>query len=104
MSAELTITERIYEILADVAEIDVSSDDADLLESGRIDSLSLVELIFALELDFGILLPLEELDVEDFRTARSIAQLVASVSADGAGPAAEGDYVSSQAESSTIPT
>jgi acyl carrier protein len=52
--------------------------EVDLVASGLLDSLALVTLLFELEQAFAIQLPLETLDVEDFRTLARIAGLVAA--------------------------
>lgn len=67
------------EIVADVIDLEAVSEETDLFEVARIDSLALVELIFALEQELGVSLPLEELDVEHFRSVRAISALVADV-------------------------
>jgi acyl carrier protein len=51
--------------------------DADLLEGGVLDSLALVELLFAIEQQLGIVIPAEKLEVERFRTLARLAGLVA---------------------------
>jgi acyl carrier protein len=69
----------VTEIVAEVIDLEVVSEETDLFEVARIDSLALVELIFALEQEFGVSLPLETLDVEHFRSVRAISALVADV-------------------------
>jgi acyl carrier protein len=64
----------------------VDSPDMDLLESGALDSMALVELLVALEERFGLKLNPSDLDVDSFRSVRSIADLV-SASATSAGAA-----------------
>lgn len=76
---ELNLTARIRALVADVADVEVVSDDADLLASGRIDSLALVELIYAIEEEFGVELQLELLDAEHFRTVRTVVALVSGI-------------------------
>ncbi|HXF97261.1 MAG TPA: acyl carrier protein [Gaiellaceae bacterium] len=72
---------RVRRIVGDVLAADPPSDDTDLIEEGYIDSLALVETILALEGEFGVSLPLEEVDVDDFRSIASIAMLVEALSA-----------------------
>ena len=71
-----TTTERVRRLFVEALSTQPSSDDADLIDSGLLDSLALVELLFALEREFGVTIPLEELDIETFRTVRSIAGYV----------------------------
>ena len=73
---------RVAAVFADVVGIEAPDPGIDLIETGIIDSLTLIELIHALELEFKTELPLEELDIERFRTIDTIAELVGEVSAD----------------------
>jgi acyl carrier protein len=52
-------------------------DDDDLLESGLLDSLRLVELLLHIEEQFGLRVPLDEVELDDLRTLRRIANLIA---------------------------
>ena len=54
----------------------ITSDDVDLLETGLVDSVKIVELVLELEQRFGVSLPFEELEIEDFRTVSRIAERV----------------------------
>ena len=74
----MTVEARIREILANVVEIEVESEDDDIFETGRLDSLGLVELIFAIEEQLGVAIALDQLDVEEFTNVRSIVALVAA--------------------------
>ena len=49
------------------------SPDTDLIEGGLLDSLALVELLFALEHEFAVTIALDKLDIDEFRSIRSIA-------------------------------
>ena len=68
---------RVREIVAHVVELDLGPDD-DILRSGRLDSLGLIELIAAIEQELGVSVSLADLDIEDFRTVRSIADFISS--------------------------
>jgi D-alanine--poly(phosphoribitol) ligase subunit 2 len=57
--------------------------DVDLIETGLIDSLSLVTLIAELETAFDVRFPLESFDVEDFRTLERMAAVVNANRGDG---------------------
>jgi D-alanine--poly(phosphoribitol) ligase subunit 2 len=67
---------RIRGLFLDALSIEVDSVDTNLIESGLLDSLVLVELLLHLEEEFGIDVMVAELDIEDFRTVRSIGTLV----------------------------
>lgn len=75
-AAELSA--KIREIFSDTLNIEVPSDETDLIDAGYIDSLALVELLFAIEREFGVSVPLDELEIDNFRNVRSIGELVAA--------------------------
>lgn len=78
--------ERIRLIFREALAIEVPSVGTDVIESGLLDSLALVTLLFELEQEFEIAIPLDALDVDSMRT---IERMVAFV--DGlADPAAHG--------------
>lgn len=64
-------------IFADRLAIEVESPLVDLLDTGLVDSVTLVELLLVLEQQFGVNLPLEDLEMDDFRSIARIADLVA---------------------------
>ena len=64
----------ILELIRDRLNIDVVDLDVDLIDTGMIDSLALVTLITALEERFACELPLDDFDLENFRSARRITQ------------------------------
>jgi acyl carrier protein len=68
--------EQVTEIFRNGLGIAVPEVDTDLIDGGFLDSLALVELVFRLEQQFEIELPLDELDVENFRTIPRIATLI----------------------------
>lgn len=56
--------------------ITVPANDVDLLAAGIVDSVTLVELVLALETQLGVSLPFESLEIDDFRTVQRIVTLV----------------------------
>jgi acyl carrier protein len=70
--------EQVEEIFRSSLNIAVPATETDLIDGGFLDSLALVELVFQLEQQFAIELPLDELDIENFRTVGQIAGLVES--------------------------
>jgi methoxymalonate biosynthesis acyl carrier protein len=72
------VYERVKRIFVDALNIQVPSEDTDLIEGGYIDSLALVELLFAIEREFAVSVPLDELDIDNFRNVRRISELVAA--------------------------
>ena len=73
---------RIKGLMRDVLAITPDGIDEDLIESGLLDSMALVELLHAIEQEFSIQLPLEDLDVDLLRSVRRIASYVSKLRAD----------------------
>jgi acyl carrier protein len=71
------MTDLEQEVTAILREliIDVPGPEVDVIETGLLDSLGLVTLVYELEQRCGITIPFETLEVDDFRTVRSIARL-----------------------------
>jgi D-alanine--poly(phosphoribitol) ligase subunit 2 len=73
---EIARAQRIFE---DALNITAPDPDVDIIQAGLIDSLALVTLLFELEREFDVQLPLESLDVDDFRTIGNISRTLASL-------------------------
>jgi acyl carrier protein len=82
------LLEELTGIFADVTGLEPPAPDTDLIEGGVLDSLALVELLFAIEQELGVVIPAERLDVTRFRTLASLAELVAECRALGTSDAA----------------
>ncbi len=82
--------ERVERLLRDALSIELPSRDTDLLQAGLLDSLTLVQLLVEVEAEFGVEIPLDDFDPDEFRTAESIARFVAALSSDAPGTAAGG--------------
>jgi acyl carrier protein len=67
---------RIEYILHEQLHTIVPDPETNLLDSGLLDSLKLVELLAAIEREFGIVVDLSELDFDDVRTVSSITRFV----------------------------
>ena len=71
-----------HQLMATVLEVfhrigrDVPSGDVDLFESGVLDSIGFVELLAALEQEFGFVFQLEDLEIDNFRSVRTIAAFI----------------------------
>lgn len=79
----MQLTREIAQLINDQLLVEVGSPEDDLLASGVLDSLTLVQLLFDLERRFGVTIPLEELEIDDFRSINSIASLVQARTAKG---------------------
>ena len=67
---------RITSLLRDRLHLEVSSPDAELLATGVIDSLGLVELLVLLEEQFQIRVAPEDLDPEQFQSISRMAVFI----------------------------
>lgn len=68
----IAIIERIFR---DTLNISPPAPEVDIIEAGLLDSLALVTLLFEIEQELGLQLPLESLEVDDFRSIALIAKL-----------------------------
>ena len=74
------LVRTIGKLIAEKLLVEVHSPEDDLLATGVLDSLTLIELLLNLEQHFGMRIPLDELEIDDVRSVRSIARLVESKS------------------------
>ena len=70
------IRDRVHAIFSTRLNLDVPSVDDDLIQSGLLDSMGIVDLLLAIEQEFGLSLSIETLDLENFQTISSIAIFV----------------------------
>lgn len=68
----------ITELIREKVGIDAPGEDTDLIESGLLDSLALVTLIVAIEEAFACELPLDDFDVDHFRSVERIVRFLHS--------------------------
>lgn len=68
---------RVLEILRAGLEAEEVGPETDVLESGLLDSVTFVDLLVRLEEAFGVEVEVDEVELEDFRTARAIAAFLA---------------------------
>ena len=76
------LRDQVGAVMSDRAGIDVPDAEADLLDPGLIASLARVTLIGAFEDTFGVVLPLDDFDIDRFRSVASIAAFLASLGAE----------------------
>lgn len=74
-----TVLNEIRRIFADTLTVFAPSADADLLDSGMMDSLTLVTLISELEQAFAIDILQQDFEIDRFRSQESIAAFVAGL-------------------------
>jgi acyl carrier protein len=73
---EADALERISNIFRDVLHVEVASPDTDLVGSGILDSLALIELLHELEVEFEIEIPLDGVEIETFLTVERMVGFV----------------------------
>ena len=79
MSDPNATVERVVALIREALLVEVDDPDLDLIEADLIDSLALVSLITEVEAAFGIELPLEDFDIDKFRSARQIGACIDAV-------------------------
>ena len=67
---------QVVQIFSHKLHIEVPAYDSDLIESGVLDSLQLIELVFQLEQQFGVQILLGETDVDNFRSIDRITLML----------------------------
>lgn len=77
-SAKRDLIREIQAVFFDKLHLRLDTADADLFETGILDSMSLVKLIVELEKHFSVELPMQSIDLESFRSASRIAEFIAS--------------------------
>ena len=78
MPATSALREQIVRLFADALQIEVSSVDTDLFESGILDSLAFVELLLQLERNYAVTASVDDLELDNFKSVARIADFVAS--------------------------
>lgn len=72
------IAPRLAHLFEETLNMPAPPAEEDIIETGLLDSLGLVTLLFEIEQEFGLQIPLESLDIDDFRSLAGIAQLLES--------------------------
>ena len=72
------LEERLAETLAEVLHVDVPSRETDLIRTGRIDSVGLVDLLLRLERNYGVRVEMEDLEIDQIRSLGTITAFVAA--------------------------
>jgi D-alanine--poly(phosphoribitol) ligase subunit 2 len=87
---ELTadISARIERIFVERLHVEVSAS-TDLFEEGLLDSLAFIQLLADLELEFGIEIPVDGIEIESFRTVERIGDAVAALQSPSHGDSQE---------------
>jgi acyl carrier protein len=76
MTEQHGVPQKLTDLFARKLNLEVASVDTDLIATGLLDSLTLVELLAQLEEVFGVSISADDLELEDFRSIASIAGFV----------------------------
>ena len=76
---------ELIALFRDALNIDVPAADTDLIATGRLDSMGMIELLLNLERRYGIRIDLQTVAIERFKSVNAIAELVAQQHANGTG-------------------
>jgi acyl carrier protein len=76
MANRAELQNRLIQFFRDKLEIDVPSPETDLIDTGLMDSLVFVELLFHLEKEWGITISMDILDLDQFRSIASIVSFI----------------------------
>jgi acyl carrier protein len=79
----MTLESQLNALFLEKLNVKVPAPDADLIASGLLDSLQIVELLVQIEQQFGLRIELERVDFDDLRSVERIARLIGD-----SGPAA----------------
>ena len=74
---------QLTDLVRDQVGVEVPSSDTDLVDAGLLDSLALVTLIVGMEDTFGCRLPLDDFDIDRFRSVDAMAAFLAEVGVTG---------------------
>lgn len=77
MWTEQKVVGKLQRIFREELFLEPESPDSDLVQSGLLDSLTVVRLLVILEEQFGLTVAMDDLDLGDFRSIGSISQWVA---------------------------
>jgi acyl carrier protein len=77
MSDLSDLQQRVVEVMVQKMHLAPPPVDADLFETGYLDSLSFVSLLVHIEEEFGVQIDLKDLDLNRFQSIASIAAFIA---------------------------
>lgn len=70
------IQSQIIKLLMEKVHVKIPSATTDLMATGLLDSMGLVELIAGIEEQFGIQVPMEEISIDQFQSVARMADFV----------------------------
>ena len=73
--------QRIASLFSEKLNLEVPGMETDLIETGILDSMTFVTLLAELEQEFDVRIPVEDLEVDNFRSLASIETYVSRLKA-----------------------
>ncbi len=70
------VERQLLTLVSKRMNVEIRSAEIDLIETGIMDSLALVDLLLGIEGEFGVRIPLEELEIDDLRSVGRLAQVI----------------------------
>ena len=71
---------HVKSIVCETLTLETVAFEEDLIDSGLLDSLSMVQLMVALEEEFDIRIEPEDIDFEDYRSVKSMTEMITRLS------------------------
>ena len=78
MNALTPLQSRLLKFFLERVHIEIPSVNTDLFETGALDSLAFVEVLLYMEQEFGITVPFDDLEIDNFRSIKKIAEFMAN--------------------------
>ena len=76
---------ELMTLFRDTLNIEVPDPNTDLIATGRLDSMAMIELLLNLERRYGIRIDLQTVAIERFKSVSSIAELIGAQHVNGNG-------------------
>ena len=76
MTANIDLEQRVQTLINERLQSEVPAGEQDLFDSGVLDSLSFVDVLVALEEEFALQIPLDRVNLDDFRSVARIARYI----------------------------
>ena len=80
MNRQTLFRTNVLSIVCTTLTIEKIAFEEDLIDSGLLDSLSMVQLMVALEEEFDIRIEPEDIDFEDYRSVKSMTEMITRLS------------------------
>lgn len=72
----MSLTSQLTSLFLEQLNVEVPAPDTDLIETGLLDSMKLVELLVQIEQQFGLRIELERIEIDDLRSVTGIARMI----------------------------